>query len=107
MWFLVGLAIVDWIILFNINSVNIITWVALFTTGTFVLRPFGVHTKVGKIIPVEVLFAFLAFNGSLIFKTFDILTYLEMISLRLVFYAIVRWDDTKFVYVPEEIEREV
>jgi hypothetical protein len=104
---LVFLSIISWIILFKINPYNIITWVALFTTGSFVLRPFGIHTKVTKIIPVEGLFAFLAFNGSLIFKTFDIVTYLLMIGIRLVFYAIVWYDDTQYVYVQEEEEKEI
>lgn len=107
MWFLIALAIIDWIVLFIVNKINVITWVAFFTTATFVLRPFGVHTKVTKIIPVEILFAFLAFNGSLIFKTFDIVIYLKMIGLRLVFYAIVYYDDREYVYVQEEEEKEV
>lgn len=107
MWFLIALAIIDWIVLFTVNHINIVTWVAFFTTATFVLRPFGVHTKLSKIVPVEILFAFLAFNGSLLFKTFDILIYLEMIGLRLIFYAIVYWDDTQYVYVQEEEEKEV
>lgn len=93
--------------MFIINPTNIITWMSIFTTGSFILRPFGIHVKVDKIIPVEILVAFLAFNGSLVFKTFSIKTYLLMIVTRCVFYLIVRYDDTEFVYIQEEEEKEI
>lgn len=107
MRFLIGASILDVIMMFIVNPFNIVTWASIFTTGSFVLRPFGIHVKVKKIIPVEVLIAFLAFNGSLILKTFSIKTYLLMILVRLVFYVIVWYDDTQYVYVQEEEEKEI
>lgn len=104
---LIILSIIDLILMFVVNPVNLITWVAVFTTGSFVLRPFGIHVKVSKIIPVEVLLAFLAFNVSLIFKTFSLPTYLMMAGLRALFYLIVWYDDTQYVYIQEEEEKEI
>lgn len=104
---LIIIVILDWICLFLINPVNIMTWVSLISNISFILRPFSIHVKLSKIIPVEVLLAFLAFNGSLILRTFSIKTYLLMILVRLVFYAVVWYDDTQFVYIQEEEEREI
>lgn len=104
---LIILSILDLIAMFVVNPVNVITWVSIFTTGSFILRPFGIHVKVTKIIPVEVLIAFLAFNGSLIFRTFSIKTYLLMVLVRIIFYAIVWYDDTQYVYIQEEEEKEI
>lgn len=107
MWILIVLSLINLFAMFMINPVNIITWVSVFTNGSFFLRPLGIHVKINKIIPVEVLFAFLAFNGSLMFKTFDIWNYLSMVVVRLIFYAIVWYDDTQYVYVQEEEEKEM
>lgn len=107
MWVLILISVLDMVAMFYVNPFNIITWVCLFTTGSFWLRPFGKHVKVTKIIPVEVLVAFLAFNGSLLFKTFSIPTYLLMIVIRLVFYAVVWYDDTQLVYVQQREEKEL
>lgn len=107
MYILIALSLLDLIGMFIVNPFNIVTWVSIFTTGSFMLRPFGIHVKIEKIIPVEVLFAFLAFNFSLIFKTFSGKTYILMILVRLIFYAIVWYDDTQYVYVQEEEEKEI
>lgn len=104
---LIILSILDLIAMFIVNPVNIITWMSIFTTGSFILRPMGIHVKVEKIIPIEVLIAFLAFNGSLLLKTFSITNYLLMIAIRSIFYLIVYYDDKNYVYVQEEEEKEI
>lgn len=104
---LIALSIIDVILMFIVNPWHLLTWVSIVTTGTFILRPLGCYVKVSKIIPVEVLLTFLAFNVSLVFKTFSGTTYLLMIFIRLAFYAIVYYDDSKIVYVQEEEEEEI
>ena len=107
MKFLLLLSIIDVFLMFKVNPYNLITWTSIFTTGSFLLRPFGIHVKVTKIIPVEVLIAFLTFNGSLMLKTFSIKNYALMILIRCIFYAIVLYDDTQYVYITEEEEKEI
>lgn len=104
---LIVLSVLDVVAMFFVNHVNIITWVSILTTGSFVLRPFGIHIKVQKIIPVEVLIAFLAFNGSMMLKTLSISNYLLMILIRCVFYLIVWYDDTQYVYIQKEEVKEI
>lgn len=107
MRFLIILSLLDVFAMFAVNPFNVITWTSIFTTGSFILRPFGIHVKLQKIIPVEALVAFLAFNGSMLFKTFSLKTYIIMIIIRCVFYAIVYYDDTQYVYIQEEEEKEI
>ena len=107
MYFLMFLTVLDWIAMFVHNPVNPMTWFALGMNITFLLRKFGIHIKVTKIIPAEVLFMFLYFNGSLVFKTFTITNYIIMIIIRIVFYLIVYYDDTAYVYITEEVEKEM
>lgn len=104
---LIILSILDVIAMFVVNPCNVFTWFCVFTTASFILRPFGVHIKLKKIIPLEVIILFLVFNGSLILKTFSIPLYLGMIVLRLLFYLIVWYDDKHYVYLQEEEEKEV
>lgn len=104
---LIGLSIIDVICMFIVNPFNLFTWATIFTTGSFVLRPFGIYVKATKLMAVEGLILFMVFNGSLVFKTFSIVTYIIMIGIRLIFYGIVRYDDTQYVYVTEEEEKEI
>lgn len=100
-------AIIDLVLMFVVNPINLMTWSCIFTTMSFILRRVGVHVKVTKVMAVEILIGFLAFNGSLFFKTFDWRKYLLMLMIRGVFYLIVWYDDSQYVYVQEEEEKEM
>ena len=101
------LTVLNIIAMFIVNPSNMLSWVSIFTNMSFVLRPFGIHVPVKKIISVEALLGFIIFNGSLVFRSFDIKKYLIMIFIRCIFYLIVYYDDTQFVYVQEEEEKEI
>ncbi len=107
MWVLVLLSILDLIGMIVVNPFNPLTILSIFTTGTFILRPFGVYIKINRIIPGEALIAFLSFNISLLLKTFSIKKYLLMLLIRGIFYLIVYYDDTKYVHIQEEEEIEL
>lgn len=102
---LIAASIGLWCCMLYINPFHASTWLALGTTMTFVLRPIGVYYRVGRIIPIEVIMMFIGFNFSLVFRTFSGKTYLLMILCRLLFYLIVWYDDTQYVYVTEEEEK--
>jgi hypothetical protein len=104
---LIILSIISLILTLYCNPTNIVSWVSIITTFTFILRPIGVHVKVNKIIPIELLITFLAFNGSLMLKTFSLKTYIFMMLCRGLFYLIVLYDDKSYIYIQETEEREL
>lgn len=107
MTFLMIVSVLDVILMFIINPHNLFTWVSIISTSTFLLRRVGVRVKHTKIIGAEFLLLFLCINVSLLFKTFSIVTYLLMILVRCIFYLVVWYDDTQYVYITEEIEKEI
>lgn len=107
MYWLIGIAFIDLVCMLILSPWNLVTWVCVGTTLSFMLRPLGVYVKLGKILPLEFLVYFLVFNFSLVIGTFSLVKYLLMIVIRLLFYAVVYYDDTQYVRVQEEEEIEL
>lgn len=104
---LIIISILIYIATVAVGGLSLWTIVAFFTTLTFVGRSQGIRVKATKLIPVECLILFLCFTASILLKTFNIITYIELIILRAAFFGIVYYDDTEYIYVSIEREKEI
>lgn len=104
---LIILSIIDYVAMLFFGGLSLWSIVAFFTTGTFVLRKIGIHVKADKLMQIEFLVFFVQCSISLVFKSFNILTVILLVVTRVIFYLIVKYDDTVFIYDVEEEEREI
>ena len=95
-------AFICYILGFLINGFTLYSVLLIIPTMMFAVRKVGIHLKFSNIIATEILFLFFSIMWRLIFGKFAIVQLLLSILVRIVFFIIVIYDDTVYVYVSEE-----
>lgn len=95
-----------WIGGFFINGFNLYNILLIIPTVMFAVRKFGIHVKMSNIIALEVVLLFFKVVFALIFHKFILWRFLVGLLLRGIFFGLVIYDDTVYVYVNEEKKKQ-
>ena len=99
---LICVAIACYIAGFVINGFTLYSVLLILPTIMFAARKVGIHIRMSNIITCEVIFVIFSLVWRLIFHKFALARFILSIVVRLIFIAVVVYDDTAYVYVSEE-----
>lgn len=99
---LIIISFVCWAVGFVVNGFTLYQVLLIIPTVMFALRKFDIHIKTGTMISTEILFLFFSVVWKLLFHKFEIVALLLTLLLRAIFYSVVIYDNTVYVYVSEE-----
>ena len=95
-----------WIGGFFINGFTVYQILLIIPTIMFAMRKFGIHIKLANILLVEFFFLFASTVWRLIFHKAILWRWLVSLLIRIIFFCIIIYDDTVYVYVTEEKKKD-
>lgn len=99
-------AYILWIAGFFVNGFGLYNILLVIPTTMFAVRKVGIHVKMSNIIALECVLLFFKLVFALILHKLVIWKLLVGLLLRAIFFGIVIYDDTTFVYVSEERKKQ-
>lgn len=103
---LIVISIILLITTWFVQGLNFATIMAIVSTTMFCCRKFGYFCKPNSLVVMESVSLFITVVMQLLFKRFNILTFIIIVIMRALFLWIVYYDTEAFVYVSKEVRRE-
>lgn len=97
--------IINIIVTYIVNGFTFMFMGELIATIMYCMKKFGLIFKMKTIFTVECIFTTIYFIYKCIFKSLQIKTFIIIFIIRCIFYAVIKYDETKYVLVSRRIKK--